>query len=436
MEKLSYDELKVLFNKAKNGDENSFKAIYEATYRAQFYIAFDYINNETLAQEAVQNMYIAFYKHLKDIKNDVSIVKWMNVATINECKHLIRKEKLNSKVNLDNYKEVFVDTTSNPENLYKQKDEKDTLTKALDKLDPELKELVVYRFVDNLKIKEIAEITKLSTATVNRYIAKATSSLKKHIENINKNFYGFVFTPLLFKMFEETMKKQVSDEQILKAYSKLIEIIAKAGAAFVTGTTGSKIASAAAKKTTSMAAKVAIGAGTTVATTAVVVAATISPNFKINLIDDDYVLNQVIAVTSDNVDQISNIYCYQGDNLIGNINKENDYSLVIEENGKYTIVVEDVVGKTQKEDIEINNIDFEPPSVNIEKENDTFVATVNDTQSGVDFSKISIVNQDGQKVDYTVEGNKIIFTNSNPSVTLIIPDKLGNIKNAIAKYTN
>ena len=428
MNKLSYKELQNLFISAKNGNEDSFRSIYESTYRSQYFIAYNYINDQFLAQEAVQNMYISFYNHLNDIKNDMAIVQWMNTTTINECKVLIRKEDLNNKVDIDNYEDKIIDTNLSPEESYKCNDEKDTLNKALDKLEPELKEIVIYRYVDNLKVKEISKLTNLSTATVNRYIKTATMKLKKHIENINNKVYGLVFSPYIFKLFNDTMNKQISDKQILDSYTKFAGKVAKTGATIAAGTVGGKVAAGAAKKGASTGVKITAGGGAVVATTAAVVAIAITPNYTISMIDADYVLSQIISVSSNNIDQISNIYCYQDDNLIGELNSNNDYSIEIEQNGQYTIVIKDIVGKTQKEDIEITNIDYECPNVDIVKKDDVFEATISDYKSGIDYSRIQIINQDEQNVEYELNGNVLTFTNTNPVTELTIYDNLGNNK--------
>lgn len=416
-----------MFHKVKNGDDESFKAIYESTYRSQYFIALNYLNDSYYAQEAVQNMYITFYKHINDIKNDMAIIQWMNTTTINECRTIIRKEKLNNRVDIQDFEDSITDESHNPEETYRNKQEAEILNKALNKLEPDIKELIIYRFVDNLKIREISKITKLSNSTINRYIKKGTDKLKKYIKNINKDIYGIAITPFVIKLINDVMK-QISNKEIFDSYTKFAKNVAKAGTALIAGSTGSKIAMAGAKKGATSATKVAIGAGTTVAATAAVVAAVASPNYSIAPINPNYVLNQAITIVSDNKELINNIYCYKDDDLIGTLNENNEYSINITQNGKYRIVVEDIVGKTQEEEIEIDNIDIDCPTIEIVKNDDSFVATINDSKSGIDYSRITITNQDGQKVDYTVEGNSIIFTNVNPTTTLTVYDKLGNNK--------
>lgn len=430
MKKLPYTELRKLFVGAKDGNVDDFKKIFESTYQSQYFLAYNYINDEYLAKEAVQNMYISFYNHMNDIKNDMAIIQWMNTSTINECKTLIKKENLNNKCDIEKFENAVVDTNLTPEESYKYKEEKDALNKALDKLDPELKEIIIYRYVDNLKVREISSLTSLSTATVNRYIKIAITKLRKYLEDINNKAFGLIFSPYVFRLFNNAMNKQVSNKQILDSYSRIAKEIVKDGTTIASSVLGTKLAASSIKKGTSTAAKIAIGTGT-IATTAAVVAVAISPSYTISVLNDDYVLSQVISVSSSNIDQIRSISCYKDDELLGELNSDNNYSIEIEKNGQYTIIIKDIVGKTKEENIEIHNIDYECPSISVIKKDDVFEASVSDNKSGIDYGRTRIVNQDNENVEYNIVGNLITFTNNNKTTKLIVYDKLGNNKTVI-----
>lgn len=428
MNNLSYKQIQALFQEyKKTGSEEAFKKLYMATSRPQYFIAYNYINNTHLAQEAVQNMYISFINHVNTIENDMGVVEWMNRTTINMCHKLIDKEKLNSKVDIENYEDNFVDTKQNPEDSYKRNDDIETLNKALNKLEPNLKQLIIYRFVDNLKIKEISAITKLSTATVNRYIAKATMKLKKHMENIEKKMYGFFITPFMFRLFDSVMKAEFSNKQMASAYASIAKSAAFASSGIAVGAAGAKLATGAAKKA-GMSATNVIGGTAAVAATAGIVVAVVSPNYTITTLKDNWVLSQVISISSDNLDQINNVKCYQNDELIGELTSDNDFTIKIENNGDYKLIIEDVNGDTKEESIEITNIDFEVPTIDVERLDDVYKATINDTKSGINYSSISVVDQDDRPIEFSISDNVITCPNSNPITKITVYDNLGNGK--------
>ena len=59
-------------------------------------------------------------------------------------------------------------------------------------MEPELKEILIFRYVDKLKVKDIAKLSNLSTATVNRYIKTGTMKLRNYLKNISNNIYSVI----------------------------------------------------------------------------------------------------------------------------------------------------------------------------------------------------------------------------------------------------
>ena len=433
MKKLSYEELQKLFAKAKQGDNQAFRELYECSFRSQYFIAYNYINDKYLAEEAVQNMYINFYNHMNTINNSMAIIKWMNTTTINECKKLIRTDKLDKKVNIDNYENKLIDTKPTPEESYKRKEEKDILNKALDKIEPEIKEILIYRYVDKLKVKEISKLSNLSTATINRYIKAGTMKLRQHLKNISNNLYSLALSPFVFKLFKNTMDAQISNAHITDTFRKAFKVISLGTAtAETTSIIGSHIASNTVKKSANTAIK-AIGSGVAaVSTTAVVAVAAINPSFQVYMINSNgYLLNQRLLVTSNNYDQINTITCYKDDSIVGEFNLDNEYTIEIYDNGTYTIAVEDKAGIVHKKEVEITNIDYSYPNIEISKSDSTYTATIIDSGSGVDFNSLRIVNDSGENIDYSISGNTVTFSCGNPVSIISIADKLGNTKRLV-----
>ena len=432
MRQLSYKEIQALFIKAKQGDGQAFRKLYEATFRSQYFIAYNYVNDRYIAEEAVQNMYISFYNHLNTITNSMAIIKWMNTTIINECKKLIKTEKLDKKVDIDNYEDKLIDTNPTPEESYRQKEDKSDLHKALDKMEPELKEILIFRYVDKLKVKDIAKLSNLSTATVNRYIKTGTMKLKTYLKNISNNIYSVILSPFVFKIFKNTMDAQISDQHITDIFQKSFKTISVGAAGAATGLTAAKVASKAARKSTSTAAKIVGSGAATVTATAAVAVAAINPSFQVYMINNDgYLLNQRLLVSSNNYEQINSITCYKDGSIVGDFNSDNEYTIDIYDNGTYTIAVEDVAGIVHRKEVTITNVDYSCPNIDIAKNDNTYTATIADTGSGVNYDSLQIVNGSNDAVDYVISDNMVIFSAENPVTVISIADNLGNTKRLV-----
>lgn len=428
MSSTNYKQVCELFSEyKKTRNEDVFKQLYIITSRPQYFVAYNYLNDTHLAQEAVQNMYVSLIGHVDTIENSMGIIEWMNRTTINMCHKVIEREKINSKEDIDNYKDKLVDTSHNPEDKYKYSDDVETLNKALNKLEPELKQLIIYRYVDNLKIKEISKMTNLSTATINRYISKATTKLKKYMKNIENKMYNLFAAPFMFALFRKAMNIEFSNSQMINVYSKVAKDAALVTSGVTLGTIDAKIIAGVAKKASVSSAKT-IGGATAVAATAGVVAVAIFPNYSISTLENEWVLSQIINVSFKNPDQISNVQCFQGNNLIGELTAENNYSIEIEQNGDYRIVIEEKDGNVEEKDVIISNIDYELPTIDVERTDELYKAVINDTKSGINYNSISVVDQDNKTIDYSLSDNVITCINNNPITKITVYDNLGNGK--------
>lgn len=418
MKKLSYKEIEELSKRIRNGDGDAFEELYMSTSKAQFYIANNYINNATLAQEAVQNMYISLYNHIDSI-DGLAIIKWMNVTTINECKNLIRKEKFDKRVVFENFENKIIDTNSDPEVSYICKNRNEELNYALSKIGPDLKEIIIYRFINGLTIKEIAKITGFSTATVNRYIKTGLIKMKKIMKNLNSASLNFIFSPFWFNAFNKAVDSRMSDEMQRKVFSSIAKSLPAGVTSLATAKPKREI------KKSNAAKYVAIGAG---AITLAVVLTT--PYYSMNMIKGDYVLKQKLQIQPIGISTIKNFDVYRNDEIIAKGNQDNNFTVNIDDNGIYEIVIENANGKKFKNSVKVTNIDIDGPDIEITKNDNKYEVKIADNGSGINYQSIQITDLSGALVQFACdENNNIIsFESEAQGITLSAADNLGNIK--------
>lgn len=132
-------------------------------------IAFSYVKNTDDAFEIVQN---TIYKSLSSIKllKDINSLKpWVTRILVNNCFDFL---KSNSKIILSD--EVFEKTNDDNKNIL----DKIVLKKALDKLSPKLKIIIILRFFEDFKIKDISQVLDMKENTVKTNLYKALKILK------------------------------------------------------------------------------------------------------------------------------------------------------------------------------------------------------------------------------------------------------------------
>lgn len=139
-------------------------------------IAFSYVKNEDDTLEIVQNTIYKSIASVGSLKNIECIKAWVTRILINECFDFLKK------VN----KIIFIDEVLDDFNVDNCTLNKIMLRQALDKLSTNLKTIVVLRFFEDFKIKDIAKIMDMNENTVKTNLYKALKILKLDLkEDLN-----------------------------------------------------------------------------------------------------------------------------------------------------------------------------------------------------------------------------------------------------------
>ena len=138
-------------------------------------IAFSYSKNEESALDIVQEAITRALKNISKLKEEKYVKTWFYRILINECLQYIKKNKRiitcelqeiedkiewNDDINIDDIK------------LYEH----------VQNLNAKLKTVIILRFFEDMKIDEIARITKTNVNTVKSRLYKALEELNKLIK--------------------------------------------------------------------------------------------------------------------------------------------------------------------------------------------------------------------------------------------------------------
>lgn len=152
--------------------ENELIEYIKANQNKLYKIAFTYTRNQELALDVVQEAITKALENIGKIKNEEYVKTWFYRILINEALKTIKRNKNFSEYELiDN--EVYI--TSNEENIVENMD----IYNNIQMLNDKLKTVVILRFFENLKIEEIAVITKTNINTVKSRLYKGLNELKK-----------------------------------------------------------------------------------------------------------------------------------------------------------------------------------------------------------------------------------------------------------------
>lgn len=138
-------------------------------------IAFSYVKNEDLALDIVQESIEKALRNIKTLKHEEYVKTWFYRILINESLGYIRHNKNTTLCQVEDLKDDIEwndNITIEGIDLYNN----------IGKLKEKLRTVIILRFFEDLKIEEIARITKTSPNTVKSRLYKGLEELKKLIK--------------------------------------------------------------------------------------------------------------------------------------------------------------------------------------------------------------------------------------------------------------
>lgn len=431
----SHEDLGKLLVKASQGDTEAFEKLYSATASAQYYLALKHTKDESLAADVVQELYIKLFKYMDKIENPRLFVAYLNRMNYTISMDLVKKYKREISTDFSESENDFVD----PRSIHpKENIDQNLVSMALNELDDSLRDVVVMRYINKMKIDDIAEYLKVSKRTVSRMLSKGIEQLRKECKRL-KNFsfsLGFFLTPtspwILKSIADSAMPKELYSEVFTNACRH------------VYGLSGVVATPLAATASTSFFRSVfkreaintfTIVGGSTVIVAGALVVGLAAPEFNIKTLTEgeytntymEYSIEELSAIP---IKQVS-LYNEQGD-LIASEPIDNGHSLKITENGVYTVVATGVNNQKDKQTLVVTQIDTISPSIDVfdyGKGGNTKII-VSDQDSKLNFDSIEVYTLDNKQIPFKLTVNdstegEITFT-TTVNTDIVIEDNASN----------
>lgn len=143
------------------------KVQYEKLLRYCYMLTKD----RNLAEDIVQEAYLRFWQSHSYRETGRELAYLYTIAR-NLCMDEFRKPRAED---IEGYKEIQGDSRYEPENKLDQLD----LSAALEKLPPELRELILLRYTNEMNVTDIAKIVGMSRFAVHRRLKEGLQILKE-----------------------------------------------------------------------------------------------------------------------------------------------------------------------------------------------------------------------------------------------------------------
>ncbi len=138
----------------------------------QFYrLAFSYVRDSETAMDLVQDAIVKAIQNMHTLRQPDRLKTWFYRILVNECLMYLRKNR------------KLLPIQSLEQELAAPEQGNQDLHEAISQLPPHLRTIILLRFFEDMKLEEIARITRTNLSTVKSRLYKALKLLRLEMED-------------------------------------------------------------------------------------------------------------------------------------------------------------------------------------------------------------------------------------------------------------
>lgn len=180
-------EEKNLIKRCKKGDRDAFNELVKRYQDQVVNFAYNMLSNREDAYDASQEIFIKIYKNIDSFEEKSQFMTWLFRISSNVCKDILRKrQKRSNVVSIDStdYDEDGMDVSDSrysPEDELERSELQRSVHRALERIKPEYREIIVYCDINQKSYEETAAILNCPVGTVKSRLSRARMALKQKL---------------------------------------------------------------------------------------------------------------------------------------------------------------------------------------------------------------------------------------------------------------
>jgi RNA polymerase sigma-70 factor, ECF subfamily len=166
--------------RCRTGDKEAFRLLAEAYEKQLFGIAYLMTHDRDLAADMVQEALLKMWQHLPSLRRDDGLKPWLIRILVNEIKQQARKKRL-PEVSFEETLEC-PGNSSETIDLLESKDLHQDVRRAVRELPHDQRETVILRYFGGLSLAEISVVLGCRQGTVKSRLSRALDRLEKELK--------------------------------------------------------------------------------------------------------------------------------------------------------------------------------------------------------------------------------------------------------------
>ncbi len=178
---LNHVELTKLIAAARAGDIEAFTQIVRRHQNMALATAYGMLGDFHLAQDAVQEAFLAAYSGLSSIQDDSAFPGWLRTTVRHYCHRILRKRQI---VEVALEEDVPLPARERPDEDMVRNDQRRIILNAVAGIPPAEREVIALFYLQEYPQREIARFLNLPLTTVNFRLHSARQKLKRRINHM------------------------------------------------------------------------------------------------------------------------------------------------------------------------------------------------------------------------------------------------------------
>ena len=183
-QKYSQDEAQALVKALKEGNQLAFSIVYK-TYAAQtFSLAFKYLLNKELAEDAVQNLFLKLWLKKEEIDETKPINRYLFKMLKNDLLNTLRDSKKNIYL-LEDCLSMVLELEDNSQNENLKQEQMNIIQQALEQLSPQRRKVFEMKVSGKYSNQEIADKLNLSINTIKFQYSQSLKQIRATVGELS-----------------------------------------------------------------------------------------------------------------------------------------------------------------------------------------------------------------------------------------------------------
>lgn len=173
-----------------NGNEDCFEIIYKKYADVLFRYGIQFTPDSNLVQDAIHDIFVKLHNDRKKLKAEANIKFYLFACLKNRLYNLLKRELFFDKIDLEESEYLDLEAEDAVTDVLSQSEIQRTVQAVLGLLTDRQREIIYYRYIEELSIEEIAVLTGMNYQSVQNSIQR---SLKRIRDSLPIIIFLFIF---------------------------------------------------------------------------------------------------------------------------------------------------------------------------------------------------------------------------------------------------